>query len=146
MGFWINTISTEHVRIGMKGGFTQANHGRPTTLKRLKKGDLIAFYSPRTSYPDGEALQEFTAMARVTDQEPYQAEMRPDFHPWRRDVEPLETTDTPIRPLLDRLEFIPDKRRWGLPFRRGLFEVSEADFHVSGDAMGAAIGGRSAAR
>ena len=81
MAYWINTISREHVRIGVEGGFTQANHGRPTTLRRLRRGDLVAFYSPRTSYPDGDRLQEFTAIARVIDDEPHHAEMRPDFHP-----------------------------------------------------------------
>jgi hypothetical protein len=100
LAFWINTISREHVRIGMEGGYTQANHGRPATLRRLRRGDLIAFYSPRTSYPDGERLQEFTAIARVIDDEPHQAEMRPDFHPWRRLVEAVPSMGAAIAPLI----------------------------------------------
>ena len=57
----------------MEGAFTQANLGRPTTLRRLAAGDLVAFYSPRTSYPDGEPLQQFTALGRVADDETFQA-------------------------------------------------------------------------
>ena len=128
MAFWINTISRDHVRTGMAGGFTQANHGRPTTLRRMRRGDLIAFYSPRAAYPDGPPLRRFTAVARVVDDEPYQVEMRPDFRPWRRRIEPLASTETPIEPLLDDLTFIRDRRRWGFVFRRGLFEIGEDDF------------------
>jgi hypothetical protein len=45
-----------------------------------------------------------------------QAKMTADFHPWRRNVDFLECTDTPIRPLVDQLDFIvfaehPDQRR-----------------------------------
>jgi hypothetical protein len=98
--YWINTISRDHVLRGMAGapkrarviqgapkragvitGFTQANHGRKTGVRKLQRGDLMVFYSPRTSYPGGEPLQHFTALGRITDDEPYQVEMTPDFHP-----------------------------------------------------------------
>jgi hypothetical protein len=126
--YWINTVSRDHVRIGVEGGFTQANHGRQTGLRRISNGDLIAFYSPRTSYPDGEPLQCFAAVGRVIDDVPYQVDMTPDFHPWRRRVQFLECQEAPIRELLGELAFIKDKTRWGMPFRRGLFEISAEDF------------------
>lgn len=128
MHYWINTISREHVQRGVTGGFTQANHGKATHLRQLAQGDFIAFYSPRTSYPDGEPLQRFTAVGRVLDAQPYQAEMTPDFHPWRRRVEFLPCTAAPIQPLIVSLAFIIDKRQWGFPFRRGLFKIGQEDF------------------
>jgi hypothetical protein len=134
--YWVDTISREHVLRGVEGGFTQANHGRAEGLRRLGRGDGIVFYSPRTSYPDGEPLQRFTAIGRVDDDEPYQAEMTPTFHPWRRRVEFRPCRETPIQELLDGLEFVPDKRRWGFPFRRGLFEIGAADFGRIAAAMG----------
>ncbi len=139
MATWINTISREHVLLGMAGGYTQANHGRPTTLRRLRRGDLIAFYSPRTSYPDGEPLQRFTALARVVDDEAYQIEMRPDFHPWRRRVEAIPAKEAAIGPLIGSLDFISNKRSWGFVFRRGLFEIGEDDLRRIGAAMGASL-------
>src|SRR5690242_19117333 len=111
--YWINAISRDHVLRGVEGGFTQANHGRATGLRKLQRRDLLVFYSPRTTYPDGEPLQAFTAIGQVIDDEPYQAEMTPDFHPWRRKLEFLPYSEAPIAPLLDDLEFIKDKRRWG---------------------------------
>jgi hypothetical protein len=56
-------------------------------LRKMGRGDWIIFYSPKTAYPDGEPLQ---------------AEMTPDFYPWRRNV-----------------DFIEGKARWGYKFRFG---------------------------
>jgi hypothetical protein len=71
------------------------------------------FYSSKTSLKGGEPLQAFTAVGRVADQEPYQAEMAPGFVPWRRDMEFVACTETSIRPLVDALSFIKDKQRRG---------------------------------
>jgi hypothetical protein len=135
MRYWINTVSRSHVQLGVEGGFTQADHGKSTRLRSLAKGDLIVFYSPRTEFRGGEPLQAFTAIGRVVDEAPYQVTMRPDFHPWRRRVEFLESQEAPIRPLIGELSFIKDKKQWGYPFRRGLFEVERADFERIAAAM-----------
>lgn len=139
MRYWINTVSRDHVQAGVEGGFTQANHGRPTGLRRLARGDGLVFYSPRTHYPAGEPLQRFTAIGRVADDEPYQAVMTPTFHPWRRRVEFLACDEAPIRDLLDELTFIGDRQRWGYVFRRGLFEIPGADFQRIAAAMHARL-------
>jgi hypothetical protein len=139
--YWINTISRDHVMRGVELGFTQANHGRATNLRKLQREDLIVFYSPRTTYPGGEPLQAFTALGRVVDDAPYQAVMSPDFHPWRRKLEPLPCSEAPIAPLLGDLDFIKDKRRWGYIFRRGLFEIGEQDFRRIAAAMRVAFDG-----
>ncbi len=143
MRYWINTISRSHVRIGVKGGFTQADHGKNTRLKRLEKGDLIVFYSPRTEFRGGEPLQAFTAIGRITDEEPYQVEMKPDFHPWRRRVAFFKCREASIRPLIEELGFIRDKKRWGYPFRRGLFEIERMDFERIAEAMKVKLEARS---
>jgi len=136
MKHWINTVSREHVLLGMEGGFTQANHGRASGLSRLSRGDLVAFYSPRTAYPAGEALQRFTAIGEVLDDEPYVAQMTPDFRPWRRRMSFLVAEEADMAPLVESLDFIIDKRRWGYPFRRGLLEIGREDFRRIAKAMG----------
>ena len=132
---WINTVSREHVLWGVEGGYTQADHGTNTRLRRLAPGDTLAFYSPRTQLRGGEPLQEFTALATVTGEEVYQVEMTPEFHPWRLEVSFHEVTPAPIRPLLPRLSFITDQQRWGYPFRRGLFEIGADDMTVIREAL-----------
>ena len=134
--YWINTISLEHVLLGVEGGFTQADHGRDTRLRRLARGDAIAFYSSRrTIGATGRPLQQFTALGTIVDDEPYRFEMSPDFQPWRRRVEFEDVRAVPIRPLLPMLGFITDEQRWGLPFRSGLFEVTAGDFGVIAGAL-----------
>jgi hypothetical protein len=132
---WINTVSRDHVERGVRGRFTQANHGKPQMLKWMTRGDWIVFYSPKTGYPGGEPLQAFTAIGQVADDETYKVEMSPDFQPWRRNVEFLDCAETPIRSLIGQLEFIEDPARWGYRFRFGVFKISDHDLAVIRSAM-----------
>ena len=136
---WVNSVSLEHVRRGVEGGFTQADHGKSTRLSRLQAGDRIVFYSPRTDYPDGEPLQQFTACGVITGTEVYQVEIAPDFHPWRRAVTFVQCSPTLIKPLLGSLSFIPNERNWGFTFRRGLFPIPAEDFDRIARAMDARL-------
>lgn len=135
MNYWINTVSKDHVMRGVKGGFTQAGHGKNSGLKRLKDGDWIVFYSPKTAYQDGEPLQAFTAIGQIDGDDLYQGEMTPDFHPWRRNVKFYECNEVPIRPLIPELSFIKDPSRWGYMFRFGLFSIPEQDFALIRQSM-----------
>lgn len=136
MSYWINTVSRDHVQRGVRGRFTQANHGKPQMLRKMACGDWVVFYSPKTGYPDGEPLQAFTAIGQVVDAEPYQADPHDgDLQPWRRNVDFLTCTETPIRPLIDDLEFIENKQRWGYKFRFGMFRIDEHDFALIRSAM-----------
>jgi hypothetical protein len=123
MRYWINTVTRDHVQMGVEGGFTQADHGKQSRLRRLGKGDRIAFYSPRTD-------QKFTAIGEVIDESPYEAETG-----WRRRMKFFSAEDAAVQPLIERLEFITNKKSWGFPFRRGLFEIREADFNAIAHAM-----------
>jgi hypothetical protein len=140
MQYWINTVSRAHVLTGVAGGFTQADHGRDTRLRQLRRGDWLVFYSPRTEFRGGEPLQAFTAIGRIVDEAPYQVEMSPTFQPWRRAMAFAASREAPIHPLLPDLAFIEDKRRWGFPFRRGLFRVERSDFALIAAAMGVELG------
>lgn len=135
-GCWINTVSRDHVLAGVAGGFTQAGHGSDRGLRRLHRGDLVAFYSPRTSYPEGARLQRFTAIGVVANDEPHPHELPEGRRHWRRAVRFLDASEVPAHPLVTTLSFVPDPTRWGLPFRRGLFAVPAADFRIIAEAMG----------
>ena len=54
--FWIGVVSRDHVANAVAHGFVQLNHGKKAPLQRLRAGDGLAMYSPRTSYPDGVPL------------------------------------------------------------------------------------------
>lgn len=130
---WIGTVSREHVMRGVAGGFAMLNHGKEAPLRRVLPGHWLIFYSPRVSFPDGAPLKAFTAIGRVREGQPYQAEMAPGMTGWRRDVDWGKATETPIARLADRLEFT--RGNWGMLARRGLFEISAADFQTIHAAM-----------
>jgi hypothetical protein len=116
--------------MGKEHGFLQAGHGKKSFLDRMSAGDFVIFYSPKTSVENGETLQTFTAIARLTDENIYQAEASDGFKPFRRDAQFFKCLEIPIRPLLKDLNFIEDEANWGYPFRQGLFEISEQDFKI----------------
>jgi predicted RNA-binding protein len=137
--YWVNTITLDHVQAGEEGCFTQANHGNPRNLSKLKRGDYMAFYSPRETFEGRIALQAFTAIGQVSDDEPYQAEQDVDFHPYRRNMEFLKCNQVPIRPLIDKLSFIKNKTHWGMVFRQGMLEIPEGDFTIIAEEMNVEI-------
>ena len=83
--YWIGVVSKDHVAIGVDGGFMQLNHGKAGPLERMRAGDGFAYYSPRTSYPDGAPLQAFTALGRIRDGTVFQAgsDDRATWASWR---------------------------------------------------------------
>jgi hypothetical protein len=135
---WIAVASAEHVRRGRTEGFMQVNHGKAAPLRRIKPGDGIVYYSPTTIFGERDGLQAFTALGTVREGEPYQGDMGGGFTPFRRDVEWAKARETPIKPLLEWLEFTAGKSNWGYQLRFGLFPVSAADFSLIAEAMGVA--------
>ncbi|MBZ9926154.1 EVE domain-containing protein [Mesorhizobium sp. BR1-1-4] len=137
--YWIAVASAEHVRRGRKGGFMQVNHGKAAPPRRVRPGDGIVYYSPTTILSEKDGLQAFTAIGMVREGEPYQGDMGGGFTPFRRDVDWAQAQETPIKPLLERLEFTSGKSNWGYPLRFGLFPISVADFALIAETMGAKL-------
>jgi hypothetical protein len=133
--FWIGVASRDHVNVGVKGAFIQLNHGKQAPLRRLKAGDGVIMYSPRTAYPDGQPLQAFTAIGTVVTGDVYQVEVTPDFKPHRVNVQFVPSREAHIRPLVEHLSFITSKSRWGAAFRFGLVQVPARDFALIAERM-----------
>lgn len=134
--YWIGVVSRAHVQGGVAGGFAQLCHGKERPLRRMRMGNWLIYYSPRTEREGGAPIQSFTAIGRVAADDVYPFAMSEAFVPFRRDVRYLPCREAPIAPLLDRLSFIKDKVRWGYPFRTGHFEVAASDFALIAEAMG----------
>ncbi|GAB3754292.1 EVE domain-containing protein [Spirosoma pomorum] len=128
--YWIAVASKDHVLQGIDGEFMQANHGKLAPLKRTKPGDWVLFYSPRQSLNDTGKYQSFTALGQVRDEPIYQVTISDEFKPYRRNIAFSTGKDVSILPLIDRLNFIPNKKSWGYTFRFGFFEIDRQDFEV----------------
>jgi hypothetical protein len=136
--FWMGVASAQHARGGRDGGFAQLGHGKHIAVKALKKGDWIVYYSPREGMGEGEAVQAFTAIGRVTSEAPYRAEQAMNFNPYRVDVDYLKDAQpTPIKPLLDELRLTREHgANWGMVMRGPKRRLDEMDMRKIAKAMG----------
>jgi hypothetical protein len=132
--FWINIVSLDHAQKGVAKGMTQ---GGEEALKALSEGDFVLFYSPRTRFRQGKPHQQFTALGLIEDGKPKQAS-ESDGRIWQRQTGFLATKPVKLEPLAGDLTFITDKEQWAIPFSKGLFEITQADFQLIAQAMGVA--------
>lgn len=140
--FWIAVACREHVQNGVAGGFCQVCHGKGAPLKKMRGGDLIAYYSSKERFLEETPCRRFTAVGQISEEPPFQFHMADAFIPWRRRVHFYQSEEAPIEPLIAKLTFIHDKVRWGFPFKRGCFTVPESDFRQIAEAMGAKLNER----
>ncbi|MCI0382494.1 MAG: EVE domain-containing protein [Chlamydiae bacterium] len=134
--YWVNVVSHEHVKNGIKAGITQSCHGKSAPLKRMRQGDWIVHYSPKEIFQEKEPCQKFTSIGQVIDEEVYQFDMGGGFIPWRRNIKYLKGKAIPIINLLDKLSFTKEKgKSWGMAFRYGFFEMKKEDFKLIYEGM-----------
>jgi hypothetical protein len=133
--YWVAAVSKEHTMRGVAGSFMQVCHGKQTPLKRMKKGDYLIVYSSKITMEGNEKCQAFTAIGRVKDDDVYQFQMTENFKPFRRNIDFLDCHESSIVPLINDLEFIPNKKSWGYPFRFGFLEINEKDFNLISSKM-----------
>jgi hypothetical protein len=131
---WLCVVQREHVLRGVELGIVQTNHGVRSGIQRMSPGDGLVYYSPKTAYPDGDPLREFTAIGVVAEGDPWQSVTGL----WRRAVTYTTAHSTPIAPLLDVLELTRGTKNWGMIMRRGQVEISQHDYDTIAGEMGAA--------
>ncbi|NQX61766.1 EVE domain-containing protein [Paenibacillus qinlingensis] len=133
--FWIGVVSASHVKGGELGGFAQLCHGKSAYLRKMRQGDWLIYYSPRTEMTIGEPLQAFTAFGEVADDQVYEFQMSESFVPFRRNINYISCREVKIRDLLEQLSFTRGNRNWGYSFRYGHFEIGRKDFLIIARAM-----------
>lgn len=138
--YWIAVASKEHVLLGVQGGFGQVCHGKEGPLKQMREGDFLIYYSPTNRFGEKDPCRAFTAIGQIEKGDPYPFQMTSDFIPYRRNVRFFISRETLILPLIEKLSFILDKRKWGFPFKRGCFSISETDFQLIALEMGIDLG------
>lgn len=133
--YFIAVVSKEHTLRGVEGGFMQVCHGKQAPLKRMKKDDWVIFYSSKQTMNGIEKCQAFTAIGRAEDDLVFPFQMSSNFIPFRRKVKFYPCSEVSILPLIEELEFIPNKKTWGFPFRFGFLEIREHDFDIISSKM-----------
>ncbi len=137
---WIAVASADHARRGRDAagsGFMQVCHGKPGPIRRVRPGDRIAYYAPALTMGSKDKCQSFVSIGIVQAGQAYEFDLGDGFVPWRRNVAYVPAREASILPMLDALEFVEDRRRWGYKFRFGLFDISHHDMRLISDAMAA---------
>lgn len=135
---WVAVACLEHALRGCAQpaqGFMQVCHGKRGPLQRLAPGDRVVYYAPTRTMGGKDKLQAFVSAGLVQTGDPYAFDMGGGFVPYRRNVAYVPVQAAPIAPLLDALDFVEDRQRWGYKFRFGLFEVGDADMRRIAVAM-----------
>lgn len=134
--YWIGVACKDHVANGVRDGICQFCHGKAGPAKRLSKGDYLIYYSSKLKMDEPAVYQKFTAIGTVQDDEPYPFEMSPGFVPMRRNIQYFPAAQhVAIKPMVDELPFIKNKKSWGAAFRFGFLEIDEVSFGVIARAM-----------
>jgi predicted RNA-binding protein len=128
--YWVVVACKSHIMKGVEGGFMMANHGKEAPLKRISKGDGILFYASKEGMDSKEPYQKFVAIAEAADDKIQQVDMGKGFEPFRRNAKFKRTKEVEIRPLIEKLDFIKNKKSWGFIFRTGFFEIEKKDFEL----------------
>ena len=136
MTSWLAVVTRDHVRRGVGLGIAQVGHGTKPGLARMRVGDGLVYYSPRSSLDSPAPLRAFTAIGRIADDELWQVD-EGGFRPWRRRVRyDTAAVDVPVAELQSDLEMTQGPN-WGYQLRRGLIPLSGHDFGCIARAMGA---------
>lgn len=133
--YFLICASRDHVLKGVENGFAQAGHGRKDLMSKPAKGDWVVYYSAKSVFGETAPLQKFTAIGMITDAEPWQPDNNSAFKPYRRNVDYKNSQEAEIAPLLAKLSFIKNKKRWGFYLMSGFREISKEDFDVIRNAM-----------
>lgn len=128
--FWVVVTSRDHALDGAKAGIVQVNHGKNAPLKRMAAGDKVLYYASKMIIGQKELCQRFVALATLADDDIFQHEMTQTFKPYRRKANYEQVKEAEIRPLIDSLDFITNKEKWGYIFRIGFFEINKHDFDL----------------
>ncbi|SER65589.1 EVE domain-containing protein [Tranquillimonas rosea] len=138
MAHWIGVVHRAQARMAREAGQVAFSHGRESLVRGLDVDDTVIYYAPKSDR-DGVPVQAFVAHATVTGAAPYETEFRPGLTGWVRDARFDDVREVPVKPMLDSLSFVPNKRNWGLTFRGGRFSIPPEDYaRIAGAMLGGA--------
>ena len=141
--YWIISISEDNLEIALKYNLI----GLPSTGKKLmlkiSDGDHIVFYigKQRAGYGGGHPnVLEFGPIAKIEgsafyDETKIWRSRRNEKYPWRRKISILSEKRIKVQDVLKKLDFIRNKKKWGVYFIKGAREIPQKDYVVLRDAL-----------
>ncbi|MFN7161299.1 MAG: EVE domain-containing protein [Candidatus Gracilibacteria bacterium] len=133
MNYWIGVATLDHLERGFEKGMFGIGHGKKAPLEMMKGGDRIVFYLPKKDYGVSSTenkYQRFRGFAVIDDGEVF-SETVGDGCKFRKKLTFLDMEkEVAIAPLIGKLSFIKDTKRWGFPFMKGYIKITKEDWNV----------------
>lgn len=131
--YWVGVASRNHVVQGATSGMFGIGHGKRQPLEQMAAGDKIVFYAPKidhTKTGKANVFQKFKGFGTVLDEPIFTIDIAGTCA-FRRKIqfEGIEQ-EAPIQPMIEQLDFIPNKAKWGFPFLRGYVAISKKDWEL----------------
>jgi hypothetical protein len=130
---WLGVVSRAHVELGVAGGFAQLCHGRAASLRRMRAGDWLVYYSATAERGGHERVQAFTALGQLVDDRVYEVDLG-DWRPHRRDVRYEPVGPVSLASLASQLH-LTAQPHWGFALRRGHLPLDAHDFALIAAAL-----------
>ncbi|HDN17723.1 MAG: EVE domain-containing protein [Thermoprotei archaeon] len=128
--YWICVTSEENWEVIKARGVWGVSERGKHYIMSVKPGDLLIFYViPKRIGRIFKAVSE----PYVNQEQIFiPVKSRNEIFEYRVKVEPLLLPDKPIDfvPLVEKLSFIKNKKRWSAPLRRAMLRISEEDYKV----------------
>lgn len=130
MAYWICVTNEENWEIIKTKNVWGVTERRKNTLMNVKPEDLLVFYV---------APKRIGGVFRVVskpyiDREPifFPVKTRDEVFEYRVRIEPalLPKESIDFTPLVEKLSFIKNKKRWSAPLRRAMFKISREDYEI----------------
>lgn len=118
-----------HLSYFKKGGFVQQNPNHKKRLSKLSKGDYVVYYASNTDPVHKKPYRKIIAIGRVTNPKIYDVKIKgKKYH--RMKVKFIKYKEQPLAKKIKKLNFIKNKKYYGLYFISGFRELSKHDFGV----------------
>lgn len=141
--YFLITISRDNLEATIKHNLIGLPAKCKNSIQMLKDGDTIVFYisKKRVGYSGrNDSVCDFGPIAKITgppffDEKPIWKSRTPENYPWRMNISIVLNKRVNARALIDDLNFIRNKHRWGLYFIHSIRSIMEEDYHTISKAL-----------
>lgn len=133
--YYLGIAEKNYVEMCVERGVVVLGIDGPSGVRKLKPGDGVVYYSPKTA-PDGEVLRSFTAIGEVVGESEYEMSFDSGTQLWVRNVEWKDgARQISIYDHLDALSWIKKPKNWGFYMRGSHRAIPGEDFALISGAM-----------
>ena len=129
--YWLCITTRENWRIIKERNIWGVEERHLKTLRRVKIGDKLVFYI-KQKIGKGEVYPPMIAGIYEVASEPFMDEEKifsGGLYPWRIRIKPIKFGEIEFKPLIPRLKFIKNKKKWtGHLMGRAMREIPEEDY------------------